>query len=241
MLRETREILARFPVRKTRKQRLDFLTALLSCAKKAGYTGYVERGCLGSMNLVIGNPEQAQFLVTADYDTPPGLQLRNSVRVCANLMTFLEILSSLPKNLQDKVCFLLFDGHLTGKIGLASYRRAHMEAAERQVVLNLDDVGDGDDLVFCPNKNFCEDREKMLHLCKCVGRFGSKTIAIRSKSAHGICPNYRGFRYGIGIAAFRRRKIPAFYCKRHYTEIDLTNVNILRAALISYISSDAAQ
>ena len=159
----------------------------------------------------------------------------------SGVVTVLETLRTLPENQRDKVCFVLFDLEEAGLIGSASHRKAHKAATENQIVLNLDCVGDGDEIVFFPVKKLCKDRAKMLSLCTCVGRFGKKTIAVCHKGFRTYPSDQKNFPYGVGIAAFRWKKHVGLYCARIHTArdttLDETNVNILRAALTTYISS----
>lgn len=311
MLQTPMDVLTQFPVRKSKKQKENFRNAVTAYAESLSYACKVELGSFGSQNVVIGDPDNAEFLVTAHYDTPARMLFPNFITPC-NLVTFiayqifmvgilflaafavgipvwyltqndriaflagyityfvmlflmmfgpanpsnandntsgvvtvLETLRSMPENQRAKVCFVLFDLEEAGLIGSASYRKAHKEATQRQIVLNLDCVGDGDEMIFFPTKKLCGDREKMLLLCKCVGRFGPKTIAICNTGFRTYPSDQKNFPYGVGIAAFRRKKYLGCYCDKIHTpkdkNLDQTNVNILRAALTSYISGSAAQ
>ncbi len=73
------EMQAAFPVRKTRRQKEAFRQWAVARAKREGYSASVEQnGGLGkSRNVVIGNPEEAEIIFTAHYDTPPRMLLPN--------------------------------------------------------------------------------------------------------------------------------------------------------------------
>ncbi len=163
----------------------------------------------------------------------------------SGVVTVLETLRTMPDHQRSKVCFVLFDLEEAGLIGSSSYRKAHKKATDNQIVLNLDCVGDGDEILFFPTKKLCADREKLGALCQCVGRFGCKTIAIRSKGFRVYPSDQKNFPFGVGIAAFRHKKGVGPYCARIHTArdtvLDQTNVNILRAALTSFVSGAAAQ
>ena len=311
MLTEPMDVLEQFPIRKTGKQKRHFRESVIAYAEKLGYPCKIEKGSFGASNVIMGDPEKAEFLVTAHYDTPARMPVPNLITPC-NLLTFLayqillvgfffavafvvgipvwlltdnsrlgflagyivyfgmlflmmlgpanpsnandntsgvvtvlETLRSMPENQRSKVCFVLFDLEEAGLIGSASYRKKHRKATEHQIVLNLDCVGDGNEIVFFPTKKLCEDREKMMCLCGCVGRFGSKTIAVKNKGFRVYPSDQKNFPYGVGIAAFRRKKGIGLYCAKIHTAkdrvLDQTNVNILRAALTSYICGTAAQ
>lgn len=161
----------------------------------------------------------------------------------SGVVTVLEIARSMPQNLRDKVCFVLFDLEEAGLIGSASYHKAHKAAAKNQVVLNLDCVGDGDEIVFFPTGKLRKRTDLMQWLEKGCGRFGKKRIDLHRKG-FGIYPSDQGqFPLGVGIAAFRRSKWAGLYLGRIHTGRDTvleeTNINILRACLITLVGSAA--
>jgi hypothetical protein len=162
----------------------------------------------------------------------------------SGVVTVLEIARTMPEMHRDKVCFVLFDLEEIGLFGSAAYRQKHKKQSNDQIVLNLDCVGDGNEIVFFPTKKLCKDEKKLRHLCTCVGRFGEKTIAVKNKGFRIYPSDQTQFPYGVGIAAFHRKKWVGLYCARIHTPKDTvleqTNVNILRAAITTLISSDAA-
>jgi hypothetical protein len=162
----------------------------------------------------------------------------------SGVITVLEIARTMPEMHRDKVCFVLFDLEEVGLFGSAAYRQKHKKQSNDQIVLNLDCVGDGDEIVFFPRKKLCKDEQKLRHLCSCVGRYGKKSIAVKNKGFRIYPSDQTQFPYGVGIAAFHRKKWVGLYCARIHTPkdtvLELTNVNILRAAITSLISTDAA-
>lgn len=160
----------------------------------------------------------------------------------SGVVSVLEIAASLPEAHRERVCFVLFDLEEAGLVGSAAYRKAHKAATEHQIVLNLDCVGDGNEIALFPSKKLCKDREKMLHLCKCVGRYGAKTISVIHKGFRYYPSDQKNFPLGVGIAAFNRKKYVGLYCDKIHTAkdtvLDETNINLLRAALSSLISPD---
>lgn len=82
MLAKPMDILQFFPVRKTKKQKDAFRSAVQPYAESLGYKVTVEKGSFGSRNVVIGDPEKARYLVTAHYDTPASIGLPNFITPC---------------------------------------------------------------------------------------------------------------------------------------------------------------
>lgn len=162
----------------------------------------------------------------------------------SGVITLLEIARTLPENQRGKVCFVLFDLEEAGLIGSASYRKAHKSAAAKQLVLNLDCVGDGDRLMMFPTRALRKNRKKLASLYKACGYFGRKSLTVHQKGFAIYPSDQANFPYGVGICALKESKF-GFYLGRIHTSRDTvleeTNVNILRAALTNMICCDADQ
>ena len=310
MIETPMDVFRDFPVRKTKKQKQAFREAVQSYAEQLGYPCTVESGSLGSRNLVIGNPEQADYLVTAHYATCARLPIPNFLTPCnfwpfllwqvvlvllilgvcilmglgvgfltgsgaigswcgylmiwvilalmligpanpsnandntSGVVTLLEIAKSMPGNQRKKVCFVLFDLEEAGLIGSASYRKAHKSQTDRQMVLNLDCVGDGDYLTLFPTKRLKKDRKRLTSLYKACGYFGKKSILVHEQGFSFYPSDQANFPWGVGICALNKRGKTLYLSRIHSkkdTILERTNVNLLRAALITYICRDAAQ
>lgn len=162
----------------------------------------------------------------------------------SGVVTVLETIRTLPENLRGKVCFVLFDLEEAGLIGSASYRKAHKAETDKQIVLNLDCVGDGDEIVFFPTKKLRKDGKKLSWLYKSIGRYGDKTINVREKGFAVYPSDQTQFPYGVGIAALHRSKIGLYLGRIHTPKdivLEITNVNILRACLTSLIGMDTVE
>lgn len=162
----------------------------------------------------------------------------------SGVVTLLEIAKSLPEKERKNVCFVLFDLEEAGLIGSASHRKAHKKASDSQMVLNLDCVGDGNEILFFSAARLKKDKRRLAPLEKITGEFGKKSISVCSKG-FSIYPSDQGhFPYGVGICALNRGRAGLYLSRIHTpkdTVLDETNVNILRAAIITLISGSAAQ
>ena len=162
----------------------------------------------------------------------------------SGVVTLLEIARSLPEGQRGKVCFVLFDLEEAGLIGSAAYRKAHKKASDSQLVLNLDCVGDGDHIRFFPTKKLKKDRKKLTSLYKACGYFGKKDVLVHEKGFSANPSDQANFPYGVGICALRKKGKTLYLSRIHTpkdTILEETNVNILRAALITFITCGAAQ
>lgn len=158
----------------------------------------------------------------------------------SGVITALEIARSLQANQRGKVCFVLFDLEEAGLVGSAAYRRAHKAETESQIVLNLDCVGNGDHIIFFPTKKAKKNADLMKQIHRLGGWFGKKHIQLKKDGFYTYPSDQRNFPVGIGIAAFHKAKFVGYYCDKIHTKKDIileeTNVNLLRAALITLIS-----
>lgn len=162
----------------------------------------------------------------------------------SGVISVLEIMTSLPENQKDKVCFVLFDLEEAGLLGSSSYRKKHRNATNSQIVLNLDCVGEGDEIYFFPTGKLKKDADKLSAFDSICGKVGKKRITVRKRGFAFFPSDQMQFPYGCGICALSRSKLGLYTSKIHTpkdTVLDETNVNILRAALITLISRHAAE
>lgn len=148
----------------------------------------------------------------------------------AGVAAVLEIAATLPENLRHRVCFVLFDGTEPGMLGSRAYRKAHREASQGQIVFNLDRVGSGDEILLMPSASMARDP----WLKSLERNCGPKSIRVCPKGFSRFPSDHRRFPKGIGICAQGKPSV-----KRR--DIDHTNINILRACLITYISGGAVE
>ena len=160
----------------------------------------------------------------------------------SGVVTLLEIAATIPLNQRYKVCFVLFDLEEKGLWGSRSYRKKHREATDNQMILNLDCVGDGDYIRMIPTARLKKDRKKLTSLYKACGYMGNKSILVHEKGYARYPSDQRHFPYGVGICALRKNKF-CYYLGRIHTKqdtiLDEINVNILRAALTTFICCDS--
>lgn len=160
----------------------------------------------------------------------------------SGVIAVLEILRTMPENQRSKVCFVLFDLEEVGMLGSSDYRKRHREASNRQLVLNCDCVGDGDYLRMFPTNTLRKDRKKLTALYKACGYFGPKSLLVQETGRFFYPSDQMVFPYGVGICALNKGKTGLYLGRIHTpkdTILEQTNINILRAALTSFICCDA--
>lgn len=121
----SREVLDRYQIRKTRKQKTAFRTRIIEWAEQNGYHAAVEKGRGGSKNIIFGNPETAKVVFTAHYDTCAVMPLPNfitpkNIPVIIISQLLLACLLMAPCVLIYIVAGLVLDGFAAYLIFLAS-------------------------------------------------------------------------------------------------------------------------
>lgn len=132
-------------------------------------------------------------------------------------VTALEILRSMPPRQRARVSLLLYPKRIFSP-----------RLRDRgNVALHLQDVACGDAITLAVTEALWQDVGRRNSIAFCVGRYGEKTIAVRRKPLSAVARRYRS---GVCIRAYRakgKKKIA-----------DRTNINLLRAALISLIAGE---
>ena len=310
MLTVPMDVLTRHPVRKTRGQKRLFLNDTAAYCQSLGYACREETGAFGCRNLIIGDPEHAEYLITAHYDTCAGLPIANYLTPCnlglfclwqavltaaillpcmllasilsritgreilgylagwgllwteiilmligpanpsnandntSGVVTLLELARTLPEENRKDVCFVLFDLEEAGLIGSSSYQSAHKKETVGQLVLNVDCVGQGDDLYFFPTAKVKRDKQQLALLQRLEGSIGTKTLRVRADGFSFYPSDQMNFPRGVGICALNRSKAGLYLSRIHTprdTVLDETNVTTLCAVLKKLITGCAAQ
>ena len=159
----------------------------------------------------------------------------------SGVVTLLEILTVMPEENREQVCFVLFDKEELGLVGSKVFRQSHKEETENLVVLNLDCVGDGDVIQFTPVKNARTNTPLLFGLSRVCGKFESKEIILRDKGFYGGNSDHKSFPNGVAVMAFKQQKGIGLYLNRIHTwrdiKLDYSNVLLLRDAILSLISA----
>ena len=79
MTKTTQTVLEQYQIRKTKKQKTDFIHYVQSIAEEQGLPCRVEKGMFGVRNIVVGDPDQAKVVFTAHYDTCAVLPFPNFI------------------------------------------------------------------------------------------------------------------------------------------------------------------
>lgn len=137
----------------------------------------------------------------------------------SGVISVLELYARLSPEERGKCAFVLFDHEETGLFGSGFFKKNHPETAKNTLLINLDCVGDGDNLLLVIPKaakeyecllrdSFNSTKENKLNLLIC----GAGSTYYPSDQVR--------FSKGIGVAALHRKKFWGYYMGRIHTVWD---------------------
>ena len=99
--------------------------------------------------------------------------------------------------------------------------------------------------MFFPTAKLKKEPEELSWLATHCGAYGKKILKIHKKGFGYYPSDQANFPKGVGICALCHNRLLGYYLGKIHTGrdrvLDETNVNILRACLISMVGSDAAE
>ena len=211
---------------------------LIAAAVAVGFLAF----CLGAKKQIALIGGYAVYMVLLLMMLRGPANRNNANDNTSGVVTVLEILSDIPEDLRNSVCFVLFDLEEAGLVGSSAYRKRHKDVTENQIVLNLDCVGDGDVIQLTPVKKARKDLDLLKSLSNICGNVGEKELRLRSKGFYKGSSDHKNFPKGVAIMAFRHCKCIGLCCSKIHTWrdkiLDSENVTVLKEALISFIANN---
>lgn len=288
------KILQDYQVRKSNKEKTVFIDYLKNRLAQKGYDPETEitvdskgKGLCWSRNILVGNPEQAQVIFTAHYDTCAvlpfpnlmaptnpflfilfqlllvviiflmtgaigflvGLLFRSGVvayftflgalillmvqmligyrnKHTANdntsgVVVLTRFLEALPVEQRSKVCVVYFDNEEKGLLGSAFFAKKYKKNMKNKLLINLDCVGDGRNVVSMAKLSAGKDAlyGAFLEALEQAAE-GADVRFLRKRMKPMMFPSDQiHFRKGVGICALKKSPL-GLYCARIHTPFD---------------------
>lgn len=156
----------------------------------------------------------------------------------SGVVTVLEMARTMPQELREQVCFILFDLEEAGLWGSSSYRSKHKKESNDQIVLNVDCVGDGDLIMLFPRKKLRKNKEMLEKLKRYSGIYGNKRVTVHEEGFSVYPSDQANFPYGVGICALRQGKFGPYMNRIHTpkdTVLEESNIQLLSDTLTNII------
>ena len=147
----------------------------------------------------------------------------------SGVAALMEIMAAMPPDKRIDAAFIFFDNEEKGKVGSKAYAKAHPGITKGKVLLNLDCVGDGDDLFVVAPKNA---DEALVQLLKAAFQEGDgKRVHHESARNTHYNSDQKSFPNGVAVAACRKGKlgyhIPHIHTRRDVI-CDESNLRFVR-------------
>ena len=164
---------------------------------------------------------------------------------CANdntsgVAAVMELMARLPEEERGKAAFILFDNEEKGMFGSAGYAAQHKEVKKNSLLINLDCVGDGENILFFANKKTRELPEYPLLATAMEAQTGRNLLMEKMESA--VYPSDQAqFTYGIAVCACNKGKVLGYYVDKIHTPKDTVceqvNMDFLANGLNAFVAA----
>lgn len=307
-------LVEKFPVRKTKAQKAAFREWAVAWAQEQGYAAQVESGksLVECHNVVVGDPETADVVFTAHYDTPAVMPLPNFITPCnvpvwllyqvvmsvvmlagafilgavlgwlggyispiagfwcgyfgtmtlmiitivlmmagpanrnnvndntSGVAAVMELMQRIPQEKRAKAAFILFDNEEKGMLGSSLYAARHKSVKQEKLLINMDCVGDGENVLFFANKRTRELPCYAQLVTAMEGATGRNLVM--NKMEGNVYPSDQSkFRFGVAVCACSRMKVIGYYCARIHTKKDTiceqVNLDFISSGLTAFVET----
>ena len=150
------------------------------------------------------------------------------------------IFSLMSMNKDKDVAFILFDNEEKGLLGSKAYNKTHKEMLQNKLVINLDCVGYGKNLIFIVKPNAMKHEYYQL-LKNSVLETNEYTVNFYSTKGSMSNSDYKNFNCGIGLMTCGKKKLVGFCTPRIHTRrdtiADTKNVEFITESLSEFINT----
>ena len=157
----------------------------------------------------------------------------------SGVATVLSIADTLDRGAKKKVAFILFDNEEKGKKGSKAYFADHKDEMAERFLINLDCVGNGDNIVFIAKQKAAE---LLLYNAfkEAFASEGGYTVHFFSAKEADANSDHKSFPAGVGCMACNRSKLGVLYAGRIHTPRDTVakdeNIEFLTAGAVNFIN-----
>lgn len=150
----------------------------------------------------------------------------------------MELMARLPEAERGKVAFLLFDNEEKGMLGSSAYAKSHPRVKQEALIINMDCVGDGENMLFFANK-----RTRALScfpLLEEVMQGTAGRTCVMNRMEKCVYPSdQRSFKHGIAVCACKKTRSIGYYCDKIHTKRDTVceqvNLDYLAEGLTAFV------
>lgn len=151
----------------------------------------------------------------------------------------MELMTRLPEVQRGKTAFILFDNEEKGLLGSSAYANSHKSIKKEKLIINMDCVGDGENVLFFANKK-TRSLEAFPKLEEAMQGVQGRNF-IMNKMENCVYPSDQSqFVHGIAVCACNKMKVIGYYCDKIHTKKDTVceqvNLDFLAEGLSDFVA-----
>ncbi len=150
----------------------------------------------------------------------------------------METMTRLPEDARGKVCFVLFDNEEKGMLGSARFASLHKRVKKETLVVNLDCVGDGENVLLLGNKRTRALPQWPLLTAAMYAQTG-RTLVLQDMEKAIYPSDQANFKLGAAMCACKKARVIGYYCDKIHTRHDKTceqaNMDFIAGGLTQFI------
>lgn len=136
-----------------------------------------------------------------------------------------------------RVCLVLFDNNERNLLGASAFKKKHINAAASRLFIDLDCVGDGENLLLLPSKHSRWDGPLLDALAEAFPEGEEARPVLRTKGLHYYPSDNRRFKFHVAVCACRYLSGLGYYIPHLRTKKD----TVLRRENITYAARSLAR
>lgn len=148
------------------------------------------------------------------------------------------LMEKLSADVREKAAFILFDNEEKGKLGSKAYAAAHENVKKNTLVINMDCVGVGDDVLVIA-KPLAQAMGEYACLKESFAQENGKTPHFYRSTFSMVNSDQSNFRAGVAVCACRRAPVVGFYTPYLHTKRDTVadeaNIGYLADSLSEFV------
>lgn len=157
----------------------------------------------------------------------------------SGVIALCELLSTLAVDERCKVAFVFFDHEETGLIGSSLFRKLHKKEIRDKLLINLDCISDGDNILVTASKAARKEHAELLK--KSFLPTENKTILFTKSESTYYPSDQMGFKKSVAIAALKHKRFIGYYMDRIHTKADTVfdkeNIKLICQSILTLIKN----
>ena len=157
----------------------------------------------------------------------------------SGVATVLQTMAKIPPEQRQEVAFILFDNEEKGLRGSKAYAKDHLEVQYTHLIVNLDCVGVGDNILVITPK-LAAKLPAYAHLEEAIRAQEGRKAFFFPKAGSMCNSDQKNFKCGVAVMACKKRPIVGYYCPSIHTArdtyADQGNIDFLSDGLSAFVS-----